>query len=50
MTTHIKLGTAANEPACRDGTMQAIVQDGYGSVDVLRPAGSPGRRSPRTKC
>jgi NADPH:quinone reductase-like Zn-dependent oxidoreductase len=36
MTNHIS-ATGADTEAAADGTMQAIVQDAYGSVDVLRP-------------
>lgn len=36
MTDHIS-STAADHQAAADGTMRAIVQDAYGSVDVLRP-------------
>jgi NADPH:quinone reductase-like Zn-dependent oxidoreductase len=36
MTDHIS-STAADHRAAADGTMNAVVQDAYGSVDVLRP-------------
>ena len=41
-------GTAAGD--IRKGTMRAIVQDGYGSADVLRLAEIDGPRSRRTRC
>ena len=54
MTSEAQLAATADNggtPPIADGTMQAIVQDGYGSADVFAPCfHRRDLRSPTTRC